>query len=238
MTTPQIGQFVATYQDAARSAASQLGLPWQWVLAQWGMESGWNPAIPSNPGFITNPQGASGVQQVQTSQGPRAFPVYPDLATFVQQYVSAFKADFPGYRSAQALVNAQASGLGGGPLANFTTQFSVASVFGGAQNYDPGNAGYASSVQGALSTLQTYLGEGQSSLSNISPIGSYSTAQGAGSAVQSAATSAVSSLSSTLSSIGKGLQTAGLVAACLLIMLLGLVLLILPDAEKIAEKVA
>ncbi len=85
--TPQ--QFVAQWTAPAQQAGAQLGLPWQWVLAQWGLESGYGSAAPSTPA-------AANLQNNNPADlgGPGAWQSFPTPASFVSAYVSTIRQDY------------------------------------------------------------------------------------------------------------------------------------------------
>lgn len=113
--TPQA--FVAAWKPAAQDAAAQLGLPWEWVLAQWGLESGYGQST-GTP--AASNLAAGNPADLKTSSGSWAS--FSSPAAFVAAYVAAMRADY----------GSGWSGLAGAPGA--------AAVFGAPQQ--PGRSYY------------------------------------------------------------------------------------------------
>jgi hypothetical protein len=85
--TPQ--QFVATWTPAAQDAGAQLGIPWQWVLAQWGLESGYGQSV-GTPAAAN--LAAGNPADLKASGGGWAS--FSSQPSFVQAYVAAMRADY------------------------------------------------------------------------------------------------------------------------------------------------
>lgn len=90
-----IAAFYQQYGQAAQQAAAQLGIPWQWVLAQWGVETGWATAAGNNPGNVASPAGTPGVTSPTGGGSNGRFATFGSLSQFVSQYVASIEADFP-----------------------------------------------------------------------------------------------------------------------------------------------
>ena len=135
-------QFVATWTPAAQDAGAQLGIPWQWVLAQWGLESGYGQST-GTPAAAN--LAAGNPADLKTSGGTWAS--FSSPASFVSAYVAAMRSDY----------GTAWQGLSGAP--------SVAAVFGAAQpqgsSYYGSEAGaaYGASVAGALRQLASITGQ-------------------------------------------------------------------------------
>lgn len=93
----QAQSFATAWTPAAKKAAAQLGVPYQWVLAQWAMETAngtqGNMGV-NNPGNVLTASGA-----------PKSF---ASPAAFLSEYVASVKNDFPhltGAKSPQQAFN-------------------------------------------------------------------------------------------------------------------------------------
>lgn len=109
---------------AANTAGQKLGIPSVYILAQWGMESGWGtqPNMgQNNPGNVGN-------------LGNGNWQNYSSQSSFVNAYVAAMENDFPYFSH---------------PVAHPT----VADIFSGPNKYDPSNPNYNNNVAGALTTM-------------------------------------------------------------------------------------
>lgn len=119
--------FERQWAKSARTAGKMLGIPWQYVLGQWGMETAWGKEPPyimgkNNPGNVGNLGGH--------------FVNYPSQQAFVKSYVASMKNDFPYFRH---------------PLKHGTP--TIGQVFNGPQKYDPGTTTYGVNVAGGVTAL-------------------------------------------------------------------------------------
>ena len=135
-------QFVATWTPAAKSAGAQLGLPWQWVLAQWGLESGYGQSTGT---AAASNLAAGNPADLRTSGGTWAS--FSSPSQFVSAYVAAVRSDY----------GAAWKGLQGAP--------GIGAVFGAAQpagsSYYGSQSGssYGAAVAGALAQLAAITGQ-------------------------------------------------------------------------------
>lgn len=138
--TPQ--EFVVAWTGPAQSAASQLGVPWQWILAQWGLESGFGTAPASTPAAANlarnNPADLG---------GPGNWQYFSSPASFVASYVATVRKD---YGSAWAALSGN-PGIGPVLAAPQNPSWS----YYGSQ----APAAYAGGLQAALANLQSITGQ-------------------------------------------------------------------------------
>ena len=131
----QIATFAKEWGPSANTASKQLGIPANWIIAQWGYETGWGTGDPVSSN--NNPGNLGGAMHLMS---------FSTKPAFVTAYVSAMKNDFPFFNSI-AYRGIDAKGVP-----------SIGSVYGGNQTYDPGNTTYANKVAQALQTLNTVTG--------------------------------------------------------------------------------
>ena len=140
---PQITQgqqvaFVKSWTGAAQNAGKQLGIPWQWVLAQWAMETGYGtqPTMgPNNPGNVGN-------------LGNGRWQAYASKKAFTSAYVSAMRSDFAHQINAIQVERVSVAGRGGPPPVT-PQQF-----FNGPQTYDPSTTTYGNNVANFLPSIE------------------------------------------------------------------------------------
>ena len=157
---PQITQteqlsFLHYWQGAAKSAASQLGIPSSWILAQWAMETGWGTQRTmgvNNPGNV-GPNGSGGWVN------------YPSQQAFVAAYVASMVHDFPGFTHYSVLARTNTSYRG-----YIRPVLTPQDYLNGPNKYDPGTTRYGSKVAAVLPTVQRLLGEPVSNGSGTQPI--------------------------------------------------------------------
>jgi len=128
---PYQASFVTTWEPYAKDAATSLGIPWEFVLAQWAMESGY--ATQTN-------MGQNNVGNVGNLGGGK-WQNYATPTDFVSAYVASMKSDFPYFSSSTQFQNP-----------------TLAQVFGGKNSYDPGNSTYNVNVEGAYATIAKVAG--------------------------------------------------------------------------------
>lgn len=133
--------FINTWKSSAQSAASQLGIPWQWVMAQWAMESGWG----TQPGMGANNPGNVG----RTNGG---WTNYGSQKSFVSAYVSAMRTDFAHQINAIQVSRVSVSGRGGPP------EVTLSDFFNGPQSYDHSTTTYGNLVGSVLPTVESLTG--------------------------------------------------------------------------------
>jgi hypothetical protein len=128
-----VATFIQKWTPWAKVAGRQLGLPWQWILAQWGMETAWgsqpnmgenNPGNIRAPGSLLNP--SPGFQNFNSPK------------EFITEYVNSMASDFPQYQNAKT-----------GEPVNLT-------LFNGFQTYAPSVVDYGNRIAGALRVLEHY----------------------------------------------------------------------------------
>ncbi len=141
ITQAQQLAFINSWKSSAQSAASQLGIPWQWVMAQWAMESGWG----TQPGMGANNPGNVG----QTHGG---WTNYGSQKSFVSAYVSAMRSDFAHQINAIQVSRVSVSGRGGPP------EVTLSDFFNGPQSYDPSTTTYGNLVGSVLPTVESLTG--------------------------------------------------------------------------------
>ena len=138
ITQGQQASFVRQWTGPAQNAAKQLGIPYQWVLAQWAMETGYGtqPNMGrNNPGNVGN-LGSGGWQG------------YASAGSFVQAYVAAIRSDFRHQINAIQVSRVSVSGRGGQP------PITLQQFFNGPQSYDPSTTTYGNRVASVLPTIE------------------------------------------------------------------------------------
>ena len=136
--------FINFWKKYAKQASGKLGIPYQWILAQWAMETayGSQPNMGKfNPGNVGNLNGS--------------WQNYSSPSAFVSAYVSAMQNDFPklGKNGLSTLVPS-GSARGGMAIPVLTPQ----QVLNGPNKYDPLNTTYGQNVANALPTVDQILG--------------------------------------------------------------------------------
>lgn len=118
--------FISKWEPYAQAAGQQLGIPWQYVLAQWIIETNWGQQSnmgTNNPGNVGNLGGGH-------------WQNYATPADFVGAYVASMRQDFPFF----SLVHKPANPT-------------IAQIFNGYQRYDPGTTQYGTHLTGAYATV-------------------------------------------------------------------------------------
>lgn len=224
MSAGGIAAYVAEWEPAARQAAGELGIPWQWVLAQWGVEYG----------FANGPQqGENNPADLRALPGQSAsaggWANFSSVSEFVDEYVRTVRNDFPWFQA---------------PTVNPTP----ADVFGSQADYTTSQSA-ASYTQAVLNAIATLGGSGVSSSGHPSIWDVESTAQApvplppeASAAGAAAATTAAKTIASAAGDILKGfegfLARAGVVLLGLVLAAVGVFLLVFSERETIAENLA
>lgn len=140
-------QFVAKYTPYAKAAGSVLGIPWQWVLAQWGAESSYG-----NSALAVKHNNLAGLGY---NSATKTYSHFGNLNQFLASYVKSVYNDFPSLHHTQ---NGSALTI---------SQFVKGENFSGTMTspatgvtYQAGTAGaqqlYGQLIQGALGTLEQY----------------------------------------------------------------------------------
>ena len=135
--------FINFWKKYAKQASGKLGIPYQWILAQWAMETayGSQPNMGKfNPGNVGNLNGS--------------WQNYSSPSAFVSAYVSAMKNDFP------KLANGGLAAIPPferGHLGVSTAILTPQDVLNGPNKYDPNNTTYGQNVANALPTVDQIL---------------------------------------------------------------------------------
>jgi hypothetical protein len=138
LTQTQQVAFVRTWTGAAQRASQQLGIPYQWVLAQWAMETdyGTQPTMgANNPGNVGN-------------LGHGRWQAYPSQAAFVRAYVASMRTDFAHQINAIQVERVSVAGRGGPP------PVTLQQFFNGPQTYDPSTTTYGNNVANFLPSIE------------------------------------------------------------------------------------
>ena len=142
ITQGQQAAFVHSWTAAAQNAGKQLGIPWQWVLSQWAMETayGTQPTMgANNPGNVGN-------------LGHGRWQSYSSQSSFVKAYVSAMRSDFAHQINSIQVQRVSVAGRGGPP------EVTLSEFFNGPQKYDPSTTTYGNNVANFLPTIESLTG--------------------------------------------------------------------------------
>jgi hypothetical protein len=243
MSTTGMAGYTAQWKAAAQQAGQQLGIPWQWVLSQWGVEYG----------FSNGPQqGQNNPADLRALPGQSAtaggWANFPSVSSFVAEYVKTVKSDF-GYFNAPVANPTPAQVFGS--QSNYTTSQSAASYTQAVLNSlhalaASGAAGPGVPVLTATSTLPatgTSVNTGQGVLDNGQPsVASLSAVQDLTTGAKTAAASAGRGVTGLIAGIeawaGHGLAVAGTVALGVVMAAVGLWLLVASERTQIERAAA
>ena len=139
ITQTQQQAFLARWTASAKTAGSQLGIPYQWVLSQWAYESGWG----------THPNGTYNVAGIGGAGNPVNF---SSQSAFVKEYVSSIRSDFARQIDAIQVQRVSVAGRGGSP------PVTIEQFFNGPNRYDPANTQYGSDLAPVLKTVESLTG--------------------------------------------------------------------------------
>ncbi len=165
--------------------------------------------------FGLKPNGTFNVAGLGGAGHPMGF---QSPSAFVAAYVASMKADFPYFAH---------------PVTSGTP--TLAEVFGGSQRYNPGNTTYNQNVANALSTLQSQFGSVLPKDFAMKPLNPGSVPQ------PSTATNSAGPLaglwSGMLSAVGRPVEVAFAVVIGLVFIVIGILLLVRPDAQKLVAPI-
>ena len=190
--------FIKFWEPYAKQASSNIGIPYQWILAQWGMETGYGtqPNMGhNNPGNVGNL--GNGWQNYKTPQD------------FVSAYSTAMLNDFPNLNSNHLLF----ARTGQTQVAGSTPQ----QVLNGKNSYAPSITNYGSRVAAQLPTVCAVLGNCPKSWNTGK--GSLA-ANGYGAASKTQTNALVNWLSGAWGGLQKDAMTIALVIALLVLIIL------------------
>lgn len=144
MTTAQSvstpSTFIHMWKPSAQQASQALGIPWQWILAQWGMETAWGTQHPvvgvNNPGNLKKLPGQSG----------NVFANFKNAEQFVQEYIRTMKSTFPSLSLQNPPTDVQGIAPSGLSMSNPLRHFLTLEQFVKGQTYSTGKASPANST--------------------------------------------------------------------------------------------
>lgn len=134
--------FINSWKSSAQSAASQLGIPWQWVMAQWAMETAWGTQ--GNMG-ANNPGDVGPVNGGWTN--------FSSQKAFTTEYVNTMRTAF-----AHQINAIHTQFISNAALHLPQPVVTVQDFFNGPQKYDPTNPTYGNNVANFLPTVEALTG--------------------------------------------------------------------------------